>query len=502
MARSMTDGAMPDRNVSLDLTSLLASVGFTTFWASIISTLFKQVFLFGDGDPLTRVLFILLFTLAFVGVQLLSFTHLVNQTDTLRFGGRLAVTAAVMAVFLAVCGVFSAGFGSLPLWFTVGSWLFFGAAAGLVLPAWGSILTVLDAGQPNGHTVALSTTWSVLAATVLASFTIFTPGIVDAFAPLAFFIASVLLLLFCTQQLIEPEFIDAKTSRARLSLLSRNLIPPAFMGFTWAIALGPLFLSESASAITAIVFSSVFGAALVVALLLLVLKRVPHQSSIERWAFALLGCCLVCFALDGIAVELPLMTRFVLVAIMTAITAAYFIAHWTVLLALSYRHRVLTLYHYGQGLIAPVGGMALGWGVMCGLTATGMFTATMLSIMALLLLLALVLIPAFVPYTTNEAVETVFEASAHDAPENVHGSWQRRCRAICDERHLSPREVEVFYLLAKGRNAEHVSRTLFISTHTAKTHISRIYRKLSINSQQELIDRIDRSDRSGERMGH
>ncbi|WP_418252143.1 helix-turn-helix transcriptional regulator [Gordonibacter urolithinfaciens] len=41
---------------------------------------------------------------------------------------------------------------------------------------------------------------------------------------------------------------------------------------------------------------------------------------------------------------------------------------------------------------------------------------------------------------------------------------------------------------AKGRRAEVISGQLFISAHTVKTHTSRIYRKLSINSQQEPID--------------
>ncbi|GAA6488742.1 MULTISPECIES: helix-turn-helix transcriptional regulator [Gordonibacter] len=46
----------------------------------------------------------------------------------------------------------------------------------------------------------------------------------------------------------------------------------------------------------------------------------------------------------------------------------------------------------------------------------------------------------------------------------------------------------MFALRAKGRSAEVISGQLFISAHTVKTHTSRIYRKLSINSQQEPID--------------
>jgi DNA-binding CsgD family transcriptional regulator len=125
-------------------------------------------------------------------------------------------------------------------------------------------------------------------------------------------------------------------------------------------------------------------------------------------------------------------------------------------------------------------------------------------LLAVASLAALVIVASLAPSTANEAVETVFEfgegnedAENTQGIEGVEGSttdrgrWQRRLLALSEESRLSPREREVFYLLAKGRNAEHVSKTLFISPHTAKTHIYRIYRKLDVNTQQELIDKFD-----------
>ena len=65
---------------------------------------------------------------------------------------------------------------------------------------------------------------------------------------------------------------------------------------------------------------------------------------------------------------------------------------------------------------------------------------------------------------------------------------------------LSPREGEIFYLLAKGRNAKHIQEKLCISSSTVKTHIYRIYQKMGINSQQLLIDAVDNNaSRSGDR---
>ena len=45
--------------------------------------------------------------------------------------------------------------------------------------------------------------------------------------------------------------------------------------------------------------------------------------------------------------------------------------------------------------------------------------------------------------------------------------------------------------MAKGRNAEYIQNALFISNHTAKTHIANIYRKLDVHSAQELLDLVE-----------
>jgi DNA-binding CsgD family transcriptional regulator len=71
------------------------------------------------------------------------------------------------------------------------------------------------------------------------------------------------------------------------------------------------------------------------------------------------------------------------------------------------------------------------------------------------------------------------------------GHWRQRCSQISREAKLSPRQHEVFMLLAKGRNTSFVSNELFIAPHTTKAHIYRIYQKLNVHTQQELIDLIE-----------
>ena len=52
---------------------------------------------------------------------------------------------------------------------------------------------------------------------------------------------------------------------------------------------------------------------------------------------------------------------------------------------------------------------------------------------------------------------------------------------------LSPRERQILDLLADGLGVSHISRTLFISESTTKTHISRIYDKLGATNRAQAL---------------
>ncbi len=52
---------------------------------------------------------------------------------------------------------------------------------------------------------------------------------------------------------------------------------------------------------------------------------------------------------------------------------------------------------------------------------------------------------------------------------------------------LSPKEKEVYELLCKGLSNKEIGLNLFIETNTVKSHTAKIYRKLNVNSRDELI---------------
>ena len=66
--------------------------------------------------------------------------------------------------------------------------------------------------------------------------------------------------------------------------------------------------------------------------------------------------------------------------------------------------------------------------------------------------------------------------------------YEKRVLALAKQHQLTPREIEVFALLARGRSVPFIRDTLVISRDTAATHVKHIYKKLGVHSRQELID--------------
>lgn len=54
-------------------------------------------------------------------------------------------------------------------------------------------------------------------------------------------------------------------------------------------------------------------------------------------------------------------------------------------------------------------------------------------------------------------------------------------------RHLSPRENEILRGLVSGKRLPTIADDLGISPHTAKNHLKRVFRKLRVSSQVELL---------------
>ena len=66
------------------------------------------------------------------------------------------------------------------------------------------------------------------------------------------------------------------------------------------------------------------------------------------------------------------------------------------------------------------------------------------------------------------------------------------CAVLADRFELTPREREVFALLARNYRAPYIAEKLVVSQSTVKTHMRNLYAKLGVHSQAELLLLIDR----------
>lgn len=166
-----------------------------------------------------------------------------------------------------------------------------------------------------------------------------------------------------------------------------------------------------------------------------------------------------------------------------------------------------SILYFGMGC-----GLAIGFGLY---TLAGNIPGFyILAIGGAVVLLTITTLPFFDEFAPYSKIETIDEAVEHeaememqraedvlqeaeeqapddeeDAPRN--SPWRDRVSKIADECGLSERERDVFFYLAKGRNAAYIQQELWISIHTVKTHIANIYRKLGVHSIQEVLDMVD-----------
>ena len=80
---------------------------------------------------------------------------------------------------------------------------------------------------------------------------------------------------------------------------------------------------------------------------------------------------------------------------------------------------------------------------------------------------------------------------AERARQELRASGERlRRREVHDTEELTPQELQIALQVAEGKTNKEVGAALFLSHKIVEFHLSRIYRKLDINSRTELIRRF------------
>lgn len=183
---------------------------------------------------------------------------------------------------------------------------------------------------------------------------------------------------------------------------------------------------------------------------------------------------------------------------MAAVFAYVFIinANWVIFSAKKYEQNAATLYSRTQGgFWICFAGAWLGVWILQSVSVS-----TVLIICILLFLVsASSLLAAFTDFESLEFPRDQQGIVSSGINPAKAPRFTQACTEIASSHGLTPRESEVFSLLAKGRNAEVISNDLVISRYTAKTHIYHIYQKTGKSSQQDIIDMVEIYTRTGQR---
>lgn len=105
------------------------------------------------------------------------------------------------------------------------------------------------------------------------------------------------------------------------------------------------------------------------------------------------------------------------------------------------------------------------------------------------ILMALVLIASITLLTGNAHDRwglSFFGASKMADEGDARSIFMTNCANIAKTHQLSPREKEVFLLLALGKSPVSIEQELCIANGTLKSHTRRIYQKLDVHSREEL----------------
>ncbi len=176
--------------------------------------------------------------------------------------------------------------------------------------------------------------------------------------------------------------------------------------------------------------------------------------------------------------------------------AAFVSTNYALLTRKSVEKHVSVFSHAPVGLSITAAGFFIGWLLATCLLAfavdTSIITAVLLAMAFILVAVIMFFFPAS-HHHDEKAAEMETGSSSSIVPPGVSEKavFDARCEAIAKMYQLSPRESDILEFLAKGRNASYIQGKLTISSHTVKSHIYSIYRKLDIHSQQKLMDFVE-----------
>lgn len=265
------------------------------------------------------------------------------------------------------------------------------------------------------------------------------------------------------------------------------LILPALVGLTFGLMSGVLDLSQPGDVLRARV--GMAGSELLAGLVMLLAsaRLSPRFGASQIYAVGLVA------TVAGVALASVQIVPTWLAATVNELGFAVFyffmVVYWGDL-ARRVNRPVVRTYALGYLVFqaSQVPGMLVGTRLLVaqGEGASSGQTASALLFMAIVLAFFVAVLLVF-----NDPRSALRQWLAVGEPAETTDEIPEACAGLASRHSLTPREREVLSLLARGRTAAYIGRSLGIAPDTAKTHIRSIYRKMDIHTQQELIDLIE-----------
>lgn len=418
--------------------------------------------------------------------SLLAFAYRRNPLSNIKILPPLAAVAtAIGTLLISHSSIIFFGFAAQYL-YPIGAFLTgIGSAAVVVL--WGELFTTIGARQTISYSV-VALLMGALAYLLITAIPITAAQMVTAVLPLA----SIFFLLRFKRGIPRKEYrmIDTDYKHKRVTL--RMKIPfkligiSLFFGISFGVMKGFFGVNESdiielrnSLNILAIVVGS---------------SAIYATMKIFRMDFNHLTYQIALPLMAAGFVFLPLHSPFNIIG--TAIHQVgyqyFYIVLWALWPVLARRGAVPEGWLVCWGMLAIQLGQLLG--SMSSASLVG-FIATdfELAMASAVIIFVILLIALFA--LGNSSIDTGW-GFIKPIEETDHASdFERACMQMAQSHGLSPRETEVFLLLAKGHNRAHISADLVVSDETVKSHIKSIYRKMEVHSQQEIITVIEQEQK-------
>ena len=163
---------------------------------------------------------------------------------------------------------------------------------------------------------------------------------------------------------------------------------------------------------------------------------------------------------------------------------------------------VVSPYPFGRNLSVPTASVGL-FALVCGApigflvwdlaggaeTSWSMQAVSAIAMFALVMLEVCCAAPGSEGGGCDTAKKGVSEEPCPSAARDDGGSFDVDAAETLARRFgLTVREVEVCRLLGRGRSRQYIADSLGVSLQTARTHVTNVYRKLQVHTQQEFLD--------------